>query len=580
MQWQALSTTISRVTRFSKGVSPRRTVVACFSAVFVLTAILAARQYWLIYEREIDSRQYNLHLQAIAVDSGIDAVKIKLHFLRVAAERNLLNGEKQIGDVPVDPAFQTALDSERDGVWKISHAPENAQIVGLSDAHLRQIPGLTPNPGHLAEDLQLAQFMSRILPVEYLQGENLANVLYLSTSGIIVAYPAIEENQVGPALSAFAASNLINFSPLSPFETSYIFIPRLGNLITTGHRLQFGTPVVHGKEVRGAIVFDLPQERLQEYMQKTTASGEVHVLLDRQGRLIASNQAVFSDDEKGWLKTNLGGVAAPSINELLNTQPGIYKAGDHHLIYRGLDRSDLILVDIIPNTGLRWAVISQFSTLFVCIWIALGFLMLMTLFVVDLLLKRQLRLNEQLSELSLVDTLTQLANRRRLTSDFRAMANRSRGKDPIALMMVDIDKFKLVNDNWGHSAGDEVLKHLATQCRASVRSQDLVARYGGEEFCVLLPGATLAEASMIAEKMRFAIGESVCIPDARTLSSTAPSQQIRITVSIGVAESISDGCDRLDDLVAKADSRLYLAKQHGRNRVISDDQLLAPPVTG
>lgn len=177
-----------------------------------------------------------------------------------------------------------------------------------------------------------------------------------------------------------------------------------------------------------------------------------------------------------------------------------------------------------------------------------------------------------------MDTLTQLANRRRLMADFATMTKRLRGEKPIALMMLDIDKFKAINDNWGHSAGDEVLKHLATLCPALVRTQDLVVRYGGEEFCVLLSGATLKEATSIAEKIRNAIANSVCLPDPRTLSRTAPSTEIRITVSIGVAELVGDGCDHRDHLVAKADGRLYLAKQTGRNRVICDDCLSLGPI--
>lgn len=575
---ESLSKKIRPVAKSLREGSPRRIVVACFCTVFALTAVLAARQYWLIYQRELDSRQFNLHLQAIAVDSAVDTAKAKLHFLRIAAERILFSAKSQLSDKTAVAAVESVMSKEQEGVWRTNDNFKQAPIFAISDARLKEISGLSRNADQLNEDLLLAQFMSQILPVEYLQGQNIANVLYISTSGIVVAYPTIRDDQLEPLLRTFAASNLLKFSALTPFENSYTFTSRQGNPIAAGQRLQFGTPIALEKNVRGVIIFDVPQELLQEYMQKTSPSGEIHVLLNRQGRLIATNQSVAFSDTESWLKKTLEGSSAPTIENLFNNQTGIFLVGEEHLIYRKLDRADLMLLEIIPDVNFRWAVISQFSTLFLCIWISLGFLMLMTLFIVDRLLKKQMSLNEKLSKLSLVDTLTQLANRRRLTNDFNALANRSRGKDPISLMMVDIDKFKLVNDNWGHSAGDEVLKHLALKCRTSVRSQDLVARYGGEEFCVLLPGATLEEAGVIAEKMRAAIGQSVCIPDVRTLSSTAPSQQIRITVSIGVAEYIRDGCDRLDDLVAKADGRLYLAKQHGRNRVICDDNLQAHPI--
>ncbi|MET3052307.1 GGDEF domain-containing protein [Pseudomonas alkylphenolica] len=171
----------------------------------------------------------------------------------------------------------------------------------------------------------------------------------------------------------------------------------------------------------------------------------------------------------------------------------------------------------------------------------------------------------------MVDGLTQLANRRRLQSDFGGLLQRLREDQPLALWMLDIDHFKSINDNWGHSAGDEVIKHLATLCRALVRPQDLVVRYGGEEFCVLMPDTSLADALHMAEQVRAATAKSVCVPDAGTLLAGAPSLEIRLTVSIGVAELRVDGCEELEDLVATADRRLYAAKKSGRNQVVNHD---------
>jgi diguanylate cyclase (GGDEF)-like protein len=139
--------------------------------------------------------------------------------------------------------------------------------------------------------------------------------------------------------------------------------------------------------------------------------------------------------------------------------------------------------------------------------------------------------------------------------------------------MIDIDKFKVINDSWGHSTGDEVLKHIATLCRALVRPHDLVARYGGEEFCVLLPATTLRDANEIAEKLRSGIEQSVCLPDPVIMLATAPSREVHLTVSIGVAELGGDHVSNLEQLVARADQRLYAAKQNGRNRVVCDDSL-------
>jgi diguanylate cyclase (GGDEF)-like protein len=313
---------------------------------------------------------------------------------------------------------------------------------------------------------------------------------------------------------------------------------------------------------------------LQDFLHAATPLNELNALLDARGTLIADNEQAFTRREGNWLQTLPRQVPGLSISALFQTKAGALHDGDDYFLYQELPEAGLMLVNHIPAHTLRWSVISQFSTVFVCIWISLGLLLAASLFVVDHLLAGQISLNEQLRELGLVDTLTRLANRRRLQADFKGFTRRFGGERPIALLMIDIDKFKHINDNWGHPAGDEVLKHLATVCCALVRPQDLVARYGGEEFCVLLPDTTLNDATDIAERLRVGIAQSVCHPDAATMLATAPAKEIRVTVSIGVAQYKADRAANLEELVATADRRLYLAKQNGRNRVVADDALM------
>jgi diguanylate cyclase (GGDEF)-like protein len=189
--------------------------------------------------------------------------------------------------------------------------------------------------------------------------------------------------------------------------------------------------------------------------------------------------------------------------------------------------------------------------------------------IVDQLLAREIRLSDELRELVRVDALTGLSNRRGLSVGFDGFTQRRQIDRRVALLMLDIDRFKLINDGWGHAAGDEVLKHLATVSKAAVRPQDMVARVGGEEFCVLLPDTVSEDAAEIAERLRLAIAGSVCMPDPTLLRIGAPGREIRYTVSIGVAELVADACDSLDALAATADQRLYAAKEQGRNRVVA-----------
>jgi diguanylate cyclase (GGDEF)-like protein len=166
-----------------------------------------------------------------------------------------------------------------------------------------------------------------------------------------------------------------------------------------------------------------------------------------------------------------------------------------------------------------------------------------------------------LREQTLTDSLTGLRNRRffdeRLAEEF---ARAQRYSDPVSLMMIDLDHFKLVNDRWGHPVGDAVLQETAAVIRASMRDPDVCARYGGEEFAVILPKAHLPGALSVADRVWRAVGANVHpAPDGVG--------EVRITASIGIALYPSDGITSAELLLRYADEALYRAKAVGRNTI-------------
>ncbi len=176
---------------------------------------------------------------------------------------------------------------------------------------------------------------------------------------------------------------------------------------------------------------------------------------------------------------------------------------------------------------------------------------------------RQLQaVNAALQQLSLVDALTGVANRRRFDDSLDTEWRRSiRSREPIALLLVDVDSFKDYNDCYGHLRGDDCLRRVARELDAGVqRAGDLVARYGGEEFAIVLPGVDDAAARRLAEALRERV-EALDIPHRR--SATGP----RITVSVGVGVAVATSAASPAGLIAAADQALYAAKAGGRNRV-------------
>ncbi|MBY6033642.1 GGDEF domain-containing protein [Marinobacter daepoensis] len=169
------------------------------------------------------------------------------------------------------------------------------------------------------------------------------------------------------------------------------------------------------------------------------------------------------------------------------------------------------------------------------------------------------RANEQLARLSMTDRLTGLLNRGTWENLVDAEFERFRRYgQATSLVMFDIDHFKSVNDNYGHLAGDEVIRHAAQITRNNVRQSDSAGRYGGEEFGIILPETDTESARVICERIRDAIENSV-------VNTTAGN--IQYTISMGIAQ-LTDSPENYMQWMQKADEALYKAKQGGRNRVI------------
>jgi diguanylate cyclase (GGDEF)-like protein len=170
-------------------------------------------------------------------------------------------------------------------------------------------------------------------------------------------------------------------------------------------------------------------------------------------------------------------------------------------------------------------------------------------------------MNQKLLELSTTDGLTGIANRRGLDSQLKSVWISSiRESAHVALLMIDVDHFKLYNDRYGHVAGDDCLRMIARCLTSSlVRGSDLAARYGGEEFAALLPGTTVSGARVVAERLRRKL------MDAALPHVGSPSEQI--TVSIGIASIAPIAGGDQAALISLADSALYEAKAAGRNQV-------------
>ncbi len=169
--------------------------------------------------------------------------------------------------------------------------------------------------------------------------------------------------------------------------------------------------------------------------------------------------------------------------------------------------------------------------------------------------------HEEIYRLTIFDGLTQIHNNRYLT-DFldREVARSQRHRRPLSVLMLDLDKFKVVNDEHGHLCGDQVLRELSNRIRHTVRREDLFARYGGEEFALVLVESNHEQAVEVAERIRATVAQ---------LPFSFESLPIRVTLSAGVATTNGETPITATDLLKQADDNLYRAKNAGRNRVMA-----------
>jgi diguanylate cyclase (GGDEF)-like protein/PAS domain S-box-containing protein len=171
-------------------------------------------------------------------------------------------------------------------------------------------------------------------------------------------------------------------------------------------------------------------------------------------------------------------------------------------------------------------------------------------------LTEQRRAEDRLRVLAMTDPLTGALNRRSLYENAKQARVRAlETHEWVAMLLLDADNFKAINDMHGHAAGDLTLQRIVEDCRKEIRSRDILGRVGGEEFAIFLPGCNVANAVEVAER--------IC----RRIAKPADSQVVPCTVSIGVAAS-QTADDSVDGLMRRADGAMYIAKANGRNRVM------------
>lgn len=324
-----------------------------------------------------------------------------------------------------------------------------------------------------------------------------------------------------------------------------------------GAMLTVSTPIFINGYWYGALSMDFTQQRIASQlntMHNSALQGSV-VLLDKARQPVASLNAADA-------KPLSAGALRRLYAQIARQPQGSLRLEHQFITWSRLKNVDGYLVNQQTLAqGLRQDLGGAMLFMLV-MWLLFVLLLLLAHQIIVRLVRRLSQLSDRLAWRASYDGLTRLLNRSAFFERFEAEAARCRALNaPLAVMQLDIDHFKAVNDTWGHQAGDQALMRVAAIVSQALRKNDLAGRVGGEEFCVVLPETGLADAEKVAERMRERLAAKTILVNA--------SQCFSVTLSAGVASSEEQGDYQATRLQAEADRRLYLAKSQGRNRVVA-----------
>lgn len=293
------------------------------------------------------------------------------------------------------------------------------------------------------------------------------------------------------------------------------------------------------------------------------SSGSLEVVQEIMDALASQRGNARTGDSRASTSTTIVKIAEGpvvvtefAIEDYIGIRDGHVIPVGKILMWRSADR-DLNLLHRQTLISLGYVFIS-FVVIMLLVWLAIRAVVDRLEAAIDVRTMEIRKLNVELEEIAHKDVLTGVYSRRYLMERVEQEINKAeRESQQLSLIMLDVDYFKCINDDFGHQAGDDVLSKLGLIMLENVRSYDVIGRYGGEEFCILIPGVGKDVAYQIGEKLRKVVQGAIKTPG---------SDGSAVTISVGIAEHMP--CETMDNWFGRVDAALYEAKRKGRNQVI------------
>jgi diguanylate cyclase (GGDEF)-like protein len=540
---------------------PHTIVHLCFIAVLLFSTVLTWREALILKETYETDRQLTLSTAVANLERQFQYSLDSLLFYRNMLQYALAN--------PLDSdnsrkAIHLFSQLRQRPVWSLNaNTQRNMPLSGVSDAWVQSHALLDRSNGlRMQKEIGAALEFSFILQFNEQEKDFEQRLWYISRAGFFVSSlpPANEQQTLDSYRTLLQRGYFTHMAPAANPQRRLRWTATYNGILNEGPMVTVSVPVDSEGYWYGVLAMDFTSDRIHAHLQQAMQHEDSIMLLDHAMNTLAvsakpSRQAYssLSAEETGQLKT------------LIKKKPvGQLRVGSRFISWTRMNDFDGVMLSIQTlKEGIRGET-GRVAIILLLTWLVFTLLLLFAWLTIYRLIDRLLTLQRSLYQRANYDPLTQLLNRGAFFERARSVIERcQRYQHPVALIQLDIDYFKGVNDSWGHHAGDLALAHVAGILKCGLRASDLCGRIGGEEFCLLLPETRLKEAVKVAERIRSRLAAQRVV--------ISPEQQIQISASLGVASSEEQGCYQIEHLQSIADRRLYLAKENGRNRVYWQD---------
>ncbi len=548
--------------KLARRLGPGHIVNLCFIVVLIFSTLLTWREVVVLEDAYISSQRNHLENVANALDKQLQYNVDKLIFLR--------NGMREALVAPLDfTSMRNAViefEQHRDEhAWQIElNRRRTLAVNGVSDALVREGNQLSRENESLNNEITAALEVGYLLRLAHNSSSMVDQAMYVSRAGFYVStQPTLFTRYVPARYYEFVTQPwFIGQSERENRQRAVRWFTSVhDHNNVTEPQVTVSVPVDSNNYWYGVLGMSIPVRSMQQFLKNAIdkkLDGE-YQLYDSKLKLLTSSNPEHSAEDL-FDPRELASLAQAMEHD---TRGGL-RMNSRYVSWARLDHFDGALVRIHTlSEGVRGD-FGSISIALTLLWVLFTTMLLISWYVIRRMVSNMYVLQSSLQWQAWHDTLTRLYNRGALFEKARPLAKLCQiHKHPFSVIQVDLDHFKAINDRFGHQAGDRVLSHAAGLIGRSLRSQDVAGRVGGEEFCVILPGANLAQATEVAERIRLKLNEKEML--------IARSTTVRISASLGVSSSEETGDYDFEQLQSLAERRLYIAKQAGRNRVCASD---------